>query len=98
MKRKKYKLDKKDTKKTPDGKTLYRIIALVDVGKAIHAGEAGGYIESEHNLSQVGNAWVSENAQVFERARIFGNAQVSGDAWVFGRARIYGNADYFCAQ
>lgn len=33
-------------------------------------GELGGYIEKEENLSQEGNAWVSDTARV------------SGNAWV----------------
>jgi carbonic anhydrase/acetyltransferase-like protein (isoleucine patch superfamily) len=59
--------------------TLYRIERTSD-------NQLGGYIESEKNLSQSGDAWVSGNA------RVYGNAQVSGDAWVSGNARVYGNA------
>ena len=46
----------------------------------------GGWIESEYNLSQEGEAFVfdealvSGNAQVFGRAQVFGKAQVSGEA------------------
>jgi hypothetical protein len=50
-----------------DGRTLFRIIRIVDEVK-------GGFIEKEDNLSQFGNAWVSENARV------------SGNAWVYGDA------------
>ena len=73
------------------GVKLFRIRALVDFGY-IKAGELGGWIESENNLSQSGNAWVSGDA------RVFGNAEVSGDAWVFGDAEVSGNADYAIAQ
>lgn len=45
------------------GKTLYRIKALRDFGD-VEAGDLGGYIENENNLSQEDNAWVSGNAQV----------------------------------
>ena len=61
------------------GIKLYRIKALISFGN-VEAGELGGFIEKEENLSQNGNAWV------------FGNAEVSGDARVFGNARVYGNA------
>lgn len=45
------------------GRKLYRIKALVDFGD-VKAGELGGYIEKEDNLSHDGNAWVSDNAKV----------------------------------
>lgn len=53
------------------GKKLYRIQALKDFN-VVKSGDIGGYIESESNLSQYGNAWVSGNAWVF------------GNAWVHG--------------
>ena len=80
----KYELLKTD-KKQFLGKTLYRIKALVAIGSLVSAGDLGGYIESEENLSQVsGDAWVYGNAQVSGNAWVSGNAQVYGDAWVSG--------------
>ena len=69
------------------GVSLKRIRALVTIAGVVNAGDVGGWIESEKNLSQVyGDAWVSGNAQVS------GDAWVYGDAWVSGNARVYGNA------
>ena len=82
---KKYKLLKSDTKPSPDGKTLFRVEALVDFS-IFKKGDKGGYVEKEANLSQKGDAWVSSDA------RVYGNAQVSGDAQVYGYALVYGNA------
>ena len=62
------------------GHILYRIKALSSFG-CVSAGDLGGFLESEKNLSQNGNAWV------------FGNAEVYGDARVSGDARVYGNAE-----
>lgn len=73
------------------GKTLYRIKALVQFGN-VNAGDLGGWIEKEENLSQSGNAWVYGNASVSGDARVYGNARVSGDASVYGDAEVYGNA------
>ena len=65
-----------------NGRTLHRIRALADFGD-VKAGELGGWIEKEENLSHNGNAWV------------YGDAQVCGDAWVYGDAQVYGNAEIF---
>ena len=73
------------------GKKLFRIRALVAFGN-VEAGELGGYVEKEENLSDDGDAWVSGNAQVSGDARVSGNAQVFGDAWVSGNARVSGDA------
>ena len=51
------------------GRKLFRIKALVSFGN-ISAGDNGGYIEKEENLSQFGNAWVYGNARVFGDARV----------------------------
>lgn len=75
------------------GNKLFRIKAIVDFG-TIRAGELGGFVEKEENLSNDDNAWVSGNARVSDDARISGNAQVSGNASVFGNAWVYDNADY----
>ena len=77
--------------KTVFGIEFKQIRAIIDFG-CIVAGEIGGWIESEYNLSQSGNAWVSGNARVSCDAEVSGNAWVYGDAWVSGNAEVYGNA------
>ena len=57
------------------GKALYQIKALVSFGN-VEAGELGGYIEKESNLSQSGNAWVYGDAMVYGDARVYGNAEI----------------------
>ena len=81
---KKYELLVEDTI-TFFGVQLFRIKALISFS-GIEKGEVGGYIASEKNLSQSGDAWVSDNA------RVYGDARVSGDAWVSDNARVYGDA------
>ena len=77
------------------GHTLFRIECTKDF-KEIKAGTLGGYIEKEENLD--GDAWVSDNACVYDDAWVYGDARVYGDAWVsddaqvYGNARVYGNA------
>ena len=89
MTNKKYEFVDGDTITTPSGKTLRRIRALVAIGLSVAAGDLGGYIESEKNLSTSGNAWVYGNAQVYGDARVYGDAQVSDDAGVKKRSDIF---------
>ena len=74
-----------------DGRTLYRIKALESFG-GVCAGDLGGWVEKEKNLSHDGNAWVSGDAQVSGDAWVSGDAQVFGDARVSSNARVSGNA------
>ena len=82
------------------GRTLYRIKALKDFDD-IKAGDLGGYIESEDNLSHEGNCWVYKNAIVYNRAKVYDNAEIYGNteiynnAEIFENAKIYGNASVF---
>jgi carbonic anhydrase/acetyltransferase-like protein (isoleucine patch superfamily) len=74
--------------------TLHRIKALRDFGN-VKAGDLGGYIESEDNLSQWGLSWVGDAACVYANARVRTSAVVSGDAHVFGKASVQGSAHVF---
>ena len=74
------------------GKTLYRIEALKDFD-IVKKGDKGGYVESEENLSQEEDCWISDNAKVFDSAVVSGNAKVSGNVIVCGNAKISGDAE-----
>lgn len=77
----------------PFNQTLYEIEALVDIPEhGVKAGDAGGFIRTESNLSHEGAAWVGPNARVYDRARVEGNALVSGFAVVKDDALIKGEA------
>ena len=89
--KKKYTLIKSDTVTTWGGRTLYRIKAKRAIDRiGVAAGDLGGYVESEKNLSHDGSAWVYGEARVYGSARVSGEAQVYGSAWVYGEARVYG--------
>lgn len=81
---------------SPEGITLYQIRALVDIQLSyVRAGELGGYIGSERNLSQDGSCWVSDQAMVYQEAKVSGDARVFGISRVYGKARIFGAARVF---
>ena len=74
------------------GINFKQIRAIINFGCVV-AGEIGGWIECEENLSQSGNAWVSGDARVSGNAWVSGDARVSGNAWVSGDAWVSGNAE-----
>src|SRR5712692_9277096 len=82
------------------GTTLYRIRALKDFGN-VKSGDLGGFVASERNLSQDGNCWIADDAQVYDQAVISDDAQILGRARVYGHGRVgdkgqvLGNAQVF---
>lgn len=73
--------------------TLHQIRALIDIPRyGVKAGDLGGWIETENNLSHEGDCWVGDNACVYVSARVGENAWVRGYAWVGGSALVDGDA------
>lgn len=70
---------------------LYRIIALKDFAD-VKKGDIGGFIKSENNLSQEGNCWIYDNAEVMDNALVQGNARIVGNAMISRNAFINENA------
>ena len=72
--------------KVINGLELHRIKAIESFG-SVEKGELGGWIESEKNLSQDGDAWVFDNARVYGDAKVSGNADfiVFKNWWSSGR-------------
>lgn len=62
--------------------TLHRIQAITSFANVV-AGELGGWIEKEENLSHKGDAWVYGDAVVSGNAVVSGDAVVRGDAEAF---------------
>lgn len=65
-----------------DGKILKRIKALIDIPEwGVKVGDLGGYIETEYNLDQNTEAWIS------------GFCYIHGDKRISGKTYIYNNDD-----
>lgn len=73
---------------------LLRLRALRGFG-GVEAGELGGLVAGEHNLSHEGDCWVYGDARVYGNAHVLGGAKVSGSACVFGGARVRGDAKIY---
>ena len=89
---KKYELTDETTE--VDGHTLHRIRA-VRCFSDVKAGDIGGWVEKEDNLSKMGDAWVYENAEVYGNAKVHGDAEIYCNAKVFGTASVCGNAQVY---
>ena len=88
-----------ETKTLDDGVVVYRIRALVDFGD-VKAGDLGGWVESERNLSQetkfdqkcwiyddamaIGCSRVMHHAKLRDRSRLLGFAVASSDTELMG--------------
>lgn len=72
------------------GNTLYRIKALKDFGD-VKKDDLGGWVEKYENLSQEGDCWIYNNAEVYENAKVYGDAKVFGNADISGNAKVCDN-------
>ena len=73
------------------GHKLFRIRAIRSFN-GVNVGDLGGYIEKEANLSHDNDAWISDNACVYDYACIYDDARIYDNACISGNARIYNNA------
>lgn len=77
----------------PSNKPVYRICATRDIeGSNVKAGDWGGFIEEEENLSHDGDCWIDDDVIVSTGARVYGNARIYRHSIISEKARIYGNA------
>lgn len=70
-----------------DGHILHRIRALRDFND-VKAGDLGGWVQSEKNLSHDGYAWIYDNGKVWDDATIGDYARVYDNAMVCNNAMI----------
>lgn len=72
---------------------LHRIRALRDVGPTVKAGDLGGFVEGEWNLSyEDADSWIAHDAIAANAACVEGGALLRDQAVVCGEARIQGMA------
>ena len=79
--------------KTIFGRTLHQIVCVTAFASTA-AGDVGGWIEKEGNLSQFGDAWVSGNAQVYGDARVLIGSHEVKDICIL---QIQGSAHPVCS-
>ena len=76
----------------PQYSWLHRIRALRDVREDVRAGDLGGFVQSEENLSQEGSCWIYDNALACENAHVTEDSTLRWNCKVYGSAIISGDA------
>lgn len=84
-------MDKKYELIPSDIEGLFRVKALKEFND-VKKGDIGGYVESENNLSQLGDCWIYDDAIVCDNAVVVGNARVCDKAVVVDNAQVCDNA------
>ena len=70
-----------------DGRILHRIRALRDFSD-VKAGDIGGFIQKESNLSHEDNCWIYDDAIICDDAEVYNYAVVGNHAIVYENAVI----------
>ena len=85
--------------KHPKFPELRRVMALRDIGTEIRAGDLGGYVQNESNLSyeEGDDAWVHDEARICGEARVCENSQIRNRAVVDGHAYV-GESSLICGD
>lgn len=98
-KRKRDKYELIPATRDPSGRTagMQQIRALRAFG-TVKAGELGGHIGCEANLSQTGDCWIYPGAIVEGDARVTENAQIHNGCNIVGRAQISGSARLYACN
>lgn len=76
------------------GSLVYRIEALISFDD-VKAGDKGGFVESEANLSHSGNCWIYDDAIAAANSRVYGDAKLHNNVVIDEFAEIYGEAQAF---
>ncbi|MBK6616818.1 MAG: hypothetical protein IPG31_00040 [Nitrosomonas sp.] len=94
-----------ESKIMPTGETVYRIRALQSfdtIHKPVKAGDLGGFVQSEDNLSHEGNCWIFDEATGYQDSHRSGDSvgydysMQSGNSQQSGRSQQYDYSMQFC--
>ena len=77
-----------------EGRTLHRIRALRNFND-VKAGDIGGFVESEWNLSQEGNCWIYDDAICMDSASVYDNAKMYNRSCMYNYSRMYDNSEMY---
>lgn len=70
---------------------LFQVVSKLDFDD-VKAGDVGGHVANERNLSHKGKCWIYKGARAIDNSKIMGNAKIKDNAIVSGSAMIFDNA------
>ena len=73
---------------------LFRLVAEKDFSD-VKKGDLGGLVSGPNNLSQEGDCWIYDEAQVSGQARVSDEVQVSEKTRAFDEAQVSGQVRVF---
>lgn len=76
------------------GREVFRVKALKNFGN-VNAGDVGGWVCSENNLSQEGDCWIYDDAKCLDNSRVYDNAKMYDNSIMFGNSVMYDKAKMF---
>ena len=88
----KYKILYDQKEEIYDNVFIYRIQALKDFDD-VKAGDIGGYVQSENNLSQEGNCWIYNNAIAYNNSSVIDNAKIRNNVILSDNAIVMNESD-----
>ena len=84
----------KESKIMFEGRDIYRIRALKDFNN-VKAGDIGGWVCSEDNLSQEGDCWIYDKAKCLDKAKMYNEAKMYDNAVMLNNSIMYDNSKMF---
>ena len=72
---------------------MYQVQALRDFGDVV-AGDIGGFVSGEHNLSHYDTCWIYDEAEVMDDARVVDSAKVMGKS--NNKRQFHSRRLFFC--
>lgn len=71
---------------------LRRIRSLVEIPGRVKAGEFGGFVESEDNLSHEGACWIGDNSKAYGNSRVKDSATMRGYSEIWDSSILEGDS------
>ena len=75
-------------------RTLYRIRALKNF-RNVKAGDLGGWVSNEYNLSQYGDCWIYNEAKCMDGASMYNNSCMYENAVMYDNSALHGYGELY---
>ena len=79
-----------------ESRKLYRIRALIDIPSiGVKAGDLGGWVQTEYNLSHLGDCWIFNSAKAMDRSQVRGNSCMRDNSCLIKNGSLNGDMVLF---